>query len=238
MNKSTINEEEVRKFSSIADEWWQEDGKFKPLHKINKTRLTFLKEQIENHFKQDFAKISVIDIGCGGGLICEPLKRLGFNITGIDASQKNIAIAENHAKSQDLDINYICSSAEELVKTDKKYDVVLALEIIEHVEEVEFFIESCSKLANKGGIIIFSTLNRTVSSFIKAIIGAEYILKWLPHGTHDWQKFLKPSEIVNFAENYNLTLINMTGMNFDILQNSWYLSEKIDVNYLISFTKY
>ena len=191
---SSVNKKEIEKFSKMADEWWDPSGKFKPLHKFNPIRIQYIKENIIGNFKlknkkKPLDKINILDIGCGGGLLSEPMTRLGANVTGIDASSKNINIAKHHAKKNNLKINYICSSPEKL-KIKKKFDVILNMEIVEHVDDINFFINSSSKLLKKNGLMFVATLNKTLKSYMFAIIGAEYVLRWLPIGTHDWEKFV------------------------------------------------
>ncbi len=199
LKKRTDNQKEVGKFSKMASEWWDPNGKFAPLHKFNPIRQEYLVDKIKNHFgilpngSYPFKNLKLLDVGCGGGLIAEPMTRLGAKVTGIDASEKNIKVAKFHAEQMNLKINYLATTPENL---NEQFDVILCLEIIEHVADVDLFIKSCSKLLKKNGIIFFATLNRTAKSFLFAIVGAEYILNWLPKGTHDWNKFLKPSEII------------------------------------------
>ena len=190
MKTSTINKKEIEKFSKIAEEWWDPTGKFKPLHKFNPIRISYIKEKIINSFKLEnsdkpLQKIRLLDIGCGGGLLSEPMSRLGAEVTGIDASEKNIQVAKLHAKKNNLKINYLTASPENL-KIDRKFDVILNMEIIEHVEDVDIFLKSCSSLLKKEGIMFVATINKTLKSYLFAIIGAEYILRWLPIGTHEW----------------------------------------------------
>jgi 2-polyprenyl-6-hydroxyphenyl methylase/3-demethylubiquinone-9 3-methyltransferase len=242
---NSVDLNEVEKFSRMADEWWDENGKFKPLHKFNPIRISYIKRKIIEHFKLDaksltpFKKLNIIDVGCGGGLISEPFSRLGANVTGIDASCKNIEIAKNHAQKSKLKINYITASSEELVKKHKEnFDVVFALEIIEHVGDVDSFIKSCSNLLKPNGIIFIATLNRTVKSLITAKFGAEYILRWLPIGTHDWKKFMKPSEIVSPCEKNNLHLKELNGFDYNIFKDSWKETpNNLEVNYIAVFGK-
>ena len=211
MKNSTINKEEIDKFSKIAEEWWNPEGKFKPLHKFNPIRISYIKENIIKTFKLDQKKsplknIKILDVGCGGGLLSEPMCRLGAEVTGIDASEKNINVAKLHSKKNNLKINYICTSPEKL-KTQNKFDVILNMEIVEHVADVDFFLKSCSKLLKKNGIMFVATLNKTLKSYFFAIIGAEYILRWLPIGTHEWENFLKPEELVSILKKIILVLI-------------------------------
>ena len=203
MKRSTINKREIDKFSKMADEWWNPEGKFKPLHKFNPIRIQYIKENLIRHFKIKKKKIplknlKILDIGCGGGLLSEPISRLGAKVTGIDASKKNIKIANAHLKKSKLKINYICSSPENL-KTKEKFDAILNMEIIEHVEDVELFIKKSSELLKKGGLMFVATLNKTLKSYIFAIVGAEYILRWLPIGTHEWEKFIEPYKLIKYG---------------------------------------
>ena len=234
---TTINKEEIQKFSKIADEWWDAKGKFKPLHVFNPIRVNYIKDKCISHFgvKSDnkpLSKLKILDIGCGGGLISEPMSRLGAEVTGMDASYKNIEVAKLHAKKNKLNINYINSSPE---KNDlkKKFDVVLNLEIIEHVENVDLFIKSSNKLLNENGIMFIATINRTFESYIKAIVGAEYILRWLPIGTHDWNKFLKPIEIEEQLKKIGLKKLYLDGFKFNLLTQEWKKSPDCSVNYMI-----
>ena len=241
MKSSTINKKEIDKFSKIAEDWWNPEGKFKPLHKFNPTRIKYIKDKILNHFKilnneKPFKNLSILDIGCGGGLLSEPISRLGANITGIDASEKNINAAKIHAKQSNLKINYFCNSPENF-KTDKKFDVILNMEIVEHVEDVDFFIRKSSELLKKNGLMFVATLNRTLKSYIFAIVGAEYVLRWLPIGTHEWNKFITPKELTNFGEKNSLQPDNIDGMVFNPINNTWKVSKDCSVNYIIKFVK-
>lgn len=240
---TTIDENEVEKFSKIADEWWNENGKFKPLHKFNPIRLNFFKHEICKFFSRDeklltpFEGLKILDIGCGGGLVAEPISRLGADLIAIDASQKNINVAQIHAEKSGLKIDYQCTTAEELAKKNQQFDVVLALEIIEHVADVEKFIQSCSQLAKPNGIIFVATLNRTAKSLLMAKFGVEYILRWLPIGTHDWRKFLKPSEIENIAKNQQIKLKKIQGFSYNLIKDQWSFSEDLSINYCLVFVK-
>ena len=238
---SSVNKKEIEKFSKMADEWWDPSGKFKPLHKFNPIRIQYIKENIIGNFKlknkkKPLDKINILDIGCGGGLLSEPMTRLGANITGIDASSKNINIAKHHAKKNKLKINYICSSPEKL-KIKKKFDVILNMEIVEHVDDINFFINSCSKLLKKNGLMFVATLNKTLKSYMFAIIGAEYVLRWLPIGTHDWEKFVKPEDLKNILHKNNLKLEKLDGMNFNIIKDEWSLSSDTSINYITKSIK-
>jgi len=238
---NSINKKEIEKFSNMAAEWWDPEGKFKPLHKYNPIRRKYIKENIVKEFqlknkKYPLSGINVLDIGCGGGLLSEPMCRLGANVTAIDASNKNIAIANLHAKKNNLKINYICSSPEKL-KTTKKFDVILNMEIVEHVEDVDFFLKSCANLLKKNGLMFVATINKTLKSYIFAIVGAEYVLRWLPIGTHEWEKFVKPEELKNILIKNNLNLKKIDGMNFNILKDEWNVSKDLSVNYIAEFRK-
>ena len=238
---NTINKKEIEKFSKMASEWWDPNGKFKPLHKFNPIRIKYIKENIVSSFKlknnnKPLKKINILDIGCGGGLLSEPMTRLGANVTGIDASNKNIQIAKLHAKKNKLNINYLCSSPEK-IKIKKKFDVILNMEIIEHVEDVNFFIKSCSKLLKKNGLMFVATLNKTLKSYVFAIIGAEYVLRWLPIGTHDWEKFVKPENLKEILNKNNLKLEKLDGMHFNIVKNEWSISKDTSINYIARFIK-
>ena len=238
---NSVNKKEIEKFSKMAAEWWDPSGKFKPLHKFNPIRIRYIKENIINSFKlkskkKPLDKINILDIGCGGGLLSEPMTRLGANVTGIDASSKNIIIAKLHAKKNKLKINYLCSSPEKL-KIQKKFDVILNMEIIEHVEDINFFINSCSKLLKKNGLMFVATLNKTLKSYLFAIIGAEYVLRWLPIGTHDWEKFVKPEDLKKILNKNNLKLEKLDGMNFNIISDEWSVSSDTSINYIVKSIK-
>ena len=238
---TSVNKKEIDKFSKMANEWWDPEGKFKPLHKFNPTRIKYIKENIINNFKlknkfRPLSGINILDIGCGGGLLSEPMSRMGANVTGIDASDKNIKIAKLHSKKNKLKINYLCSSPEKL-KITKKFDVILNMEIIEHVEDVNFFLKSCAKLLKKNGIMFVATLNKTFKSYLFAIVGAEYILKWLPIGTHEWEKFVKPEDLINILEKEDFKLDALDGVKFNLLKDEWILSADKSVNYISKFIK-
>ena len=239
---TTINKEEIQKFSNLADEWWDIKGKFKPLHMFNPIRIEYITEKIKHHFniknnKSNYLKgLTILDIGCGGGLIAEPMARLGASVTGIDASYKNIKVAELHSKNNNLKINYLNKSPEQLKNFDK-FDIILNLEIVEHVENVDLYIQSCSNLIKKEGLMFTATINRTIESYIKAIIGAEYILRWLPIGTHDWNKFIKPEELEKNLLNQNFRTENISGLQFNPIFNKWKKSNNLSVNYIICSIK-
>ena len=238
---SSVNKIEIEKFSNMADEWWDPYGKFKPLHKFNPIRIKYIKENIIRQFKiknknKPLSGINILDIGCGGGLLSEPMCRLGANVTGIDASTKNVKISKLHAKKDNLKINYICSSPEKL-KISKKFDVILNMEIVEHVEDISFFLKSCSKLLNKNGLMFVATINKTLKSYVFAIVGAEYVLRWLPIGTHDWEKFVKPEELKEILSKNNLFLKKLDGMHFNIIKDEWSITNDLSINYIAKFLK-
>jgi 2-polyprenyl-6-hydroxyphenyl methylase/3-demethylubiquinone-9 3-methyltransferase len=241
----SVDAEDVERFSRIAEEWWDPRGKFRPLHAINPVRLRYLRDRMEAHFgKQALASdaplkgLSLVDIGCGGGLISEPMARLGAVVTGIDASEKNIAVAGLHAQKMGLSIDYRATTAEALRAEGAAFDVVLALEIVEHVADVPFFLETVAALVKPGGLLVMSTLNRTLKSLVMAKFGAEYILRWLPIGTHDWNQFLRPSELIQPLEKHGLALMDLSGMVFSPLKNEWRIDGKdLEVNYLACFRK-
>ena len=241
MKTNTINKKEIEKFSKIAEEWWDPKGKFKPLHNFNPLRISYLKDNIIKTFniqKKDniLSGVKILDIGCGGGLLCEPMSRLGAEVFGMDASEKNIEVAKIHAKKSNLNIKYLCSSPEKF-KSDLKFDVILNMEIIEHVEDVDFFLKSCTKFLKKNGIMFVATLNKTLKSYLFAIIGAEYILKWLPIGTHEWEKFVKPEELISITKKYDLNLNDLSGVKLNLFTNNWELSTDKSVNYIAKFIK-
>ena len=238
---TSVNKKEIDKFSKMANEWWDPEGKFKPLHKFNPIRIKYIKENIINNFKlknksRPLSGINILDIGCGGGLLSEPMSRMGANVTGIDASDKNIKIAKLHSKKNKLKINYLCSSPEKL-KITQKFDVILNMEIVEHVEDIDFFLKSCSKLLKKNGLMFVATINKTLKSYILAIVGAEYILRWLPIGTHEWEKFVKPNDLEKILMKYDLSLNKLEGMNFNIIKDDWSISRDLSVNYIAKFIK-
>lgn len=243
MSGSTINKEEVEKFSKISQEWWDKNGKFKPLHKFNPIRISLIKEKLISYFnlnaesKKPLSGLKIADIGCGGGLLCEPLTILGADLLGIDASKQNIEVAKIHSKESKLKINYQNLDVEELAQKKEKFDVILSMEVVEHVDNVENFIAALSKCLKKDGILFIATLNRTLTSYAKAIIGAEYVLRWLPTGTHDWKKFLKPSEIYDMGNANNLDLLESKGFDYNLINDDWKITDNLDVNYVMIFKK-
>ena len=239
---TTINKEEIKKFSKLAEEWWDVNGKFKPLHMFNPIRIEYITEIIKKYFKITKNKanflegLNILDIGCGGGLISEPMARLGANVTGIDASEKNISIAKLHSNKSGLQINYLTASPENL-NDKEKFDIILNLEIVEHVDNVDLYIKSCNKLLKKKGLMFTATLNRSFVSYAKAIIGAEYILRWLPIGTHDWNKFIKPEELESILSQERFSTLDIKGLKFNPFVNKWKRSNDLSVNYIISSFK-
>ena len=235
---TTINKEEIQKFSKIADEWWDVNGKFKPLHMFNPIRIEYIVNEITKHFKlkQDrkllLKNLEILDIGCGGGLISEPMSRLGANVTGIDAAEKNIRVASLHSKKNDLKINYLNKSPEQL-KEKEKFDIILNLEIVEHVDNLDLYLQSCYDLLKKNGLMFTATINRTLTSYVKAIIGAEYVLRWLPIGTHDWNKFVKPEELQTKLADKKFLTNNIKGLEFNPFFNKWKKSDNLSVNYIV-----
>ena len=241
MANSTINKEEIEKFNRLAEQWWDPHGKFRPLHKFNPIRIEYIKEKIikEFHIKskdKPFSNLEILDIGCGGGLLTEPMARLGGKLTGIDASEKNIKIAKIHAKKSRLKINYFPLSPEKF-KSINKFDVILNMEIVEHVDDLNFFIKSSSNLLKKNGIMFIATINKTLKSYLLAIVGAEYILNWLPVGTHDWFKFVKPEKLKDICKNNSLELSEVRGLNYNIILDQWNINNNTNVNYITMFKK-
>jgi 2-polyprenyl-6-hydroxyphenyl methylase/3-demethylubiquinone-9 3-methyltransferase len=240
---STIDNQEIKKFEQMAQEWWNPTGKFKPLHKFNPTRLNFIRRKICQFYDLDekslkpFGKISILDIGCGGGLVAEPFCNMGGEITAIDASQINIEIAKIHAQKSKLQIDYLATTAENLANENKKFDVILALEVIEHVSDIELFIKSCSNLVKPNGIIFIATINRTLKSLALAKFAVEYVLRWLPIGTHEYQKFVKPSQISSIANKYQLRLTELNGFSYNLLKDIWKETGDINVNYIAILQK-
>jgi 2-polyprenyl-6-hydroxyphenyl methylase / 3-demethylubiquinone-9 3-methyltransferase len=235
----SIDVEEVQRFSALADTWWDPKGSMAPLHRLNPARLGFLRQTLAAHFDRDakslrpFDALRILDIGCGGGLISEPLARLGAVVTGIDAAEANIAVARAHARVADLEINYRQASAEELSAAGERFDAVLALEVVEHVADLDAFLAAAAALVRPGGAFIASTLNRTPKSLIFGIVGAEYVLGWLPRGTHRWDRFVKPSEFAAALRRHGLQARDIRGLLYDLLAREWRLGRDLGVNYLI-----
>jgi len=237
---TTINKEEIQKFSVLADEWWDVEGKFKPLHMFNPTRIEYILNVCSSYFTSNknlpLKNLKILDVGCGGGLISEPMCRLGAEVTGIDASLKNINVAKAHAYKNNLNINYLNKLPEHMGQKEK-FDVILNLEVVEHVEDLNLYLKSCFDLLKKDGIMFTATINRTLSSYVKAIIGAEYILKWLPIGTHDWNKFLRPEELEKKLITLGFSTKDISGLSFNPFLKSWKKTKDLSVNYIIATSK-
>ena len=240
---STVDEAEVARFSALAAEWWNPHGKFGVLHKFNPVRLGFIRDQACAHFARDgkasrpFAGLRLLDIGCGGGLLSEPMARLGFDVVGADASEKNIKTAATHAAEQSLVIDYRSTTAEALAAAGERFDVILNMEVIEHVADLNLFVESCASMLKPGGLMFVATINRTAKAFALAIVGAEYVLGWLPRGTHDWAKFVRPLELDTALTRARLTTKAESGVMFNPLTGRWMLSSDMDVNYMVVAAK-
>jgi 2-polyprenyl-6-hydroxyphenyl methylase / 3-demethylubiquinone-9 3-methyltransferase len=235
---TTIDPSEIARFAALAESWWDPEGKFKPLHRLNPVRLGFLRNRLTAHFHRDsaslrpFEGLRLLDIGCGGGLIAEPMARLGFAVTGIDAGAETVATARLHAEQSGLAIEYRTAAAETLAGAGDRFDVVLALEIIEHVADLDAFVAAAAALVRPGGALVAATLNRTAKSYLLAIIGAEYVLGWLPRGTHDWRKFVRPSELAAALRRHRLRLAEIAGVTYSPFGENWTLSADLDVNYM------
>jgi 2-polyprenyl-6-hydroxyphenyl methylase/3-demethylubiquinone-9 3-methyltransferase len=242
--RSSVDPAEVERFSRIAAEWWDPKGKFAPLHRFNPVRLSFIREQGLAHFGRDgterrpFEGLRLLDIGCGGGLLSEPMSRLGFDVTGVDASERNIGTARTHAKQTGVPVTYLCSTAEALeAEGIAPFDVILNMEVIEHVADPGEFLRTCGRLLAPGGLMIVATLNRTLRALALAKIGAEYVLRWLPAGTHDWRKFLTPEELRGFLATEPLDMQGPFGVSFNPLSGAWRLSSDSGVNYMMTVTR-
>ncbi len=244
MNGTTVDPAEVERFARIADEWWDADGKFAPLHRLNPARIGFVRDCIAARFGREplrpapLAGLRLLDIGCGGGLVCEPMRRLGADVTGIDASDRNVAVARVHAERMGLAIDYRADTAEALRGAGEAFDAVLALEVVEHVADPDLFLRCCADLVKPGGLLILSTLNRTAKAFALGIVGAEYVLGWLPRGTHDWRKFLKPSEMARPLRAAGLSVEELAGLVYSPITGRWRVHpHDLDVNYLLVAAK-
>lgn len=238
-DKTSIDPEEVAKFGALAGSWWDPEGDFRPLHRLNPTRLAFIRDQACGHFARDVASdeplagLEVLDIGCGGGLLCEPLVRLGAQVTGIDATREAVEIADWHAKQSGLTLEYRCSTAEELAATGRRFDLVINMEVVEHVADVDHFMEASCALVKPGGAMAMATLNRTPKAFLLAVVGAEYVLGWLPRGTHDWRRFVRPSELVRRLRANGMTVTEIAGVAYNPLNERWRRSHDLGVNYML-----
>lgn len=239
MTHTTINDAEIAKFTAMAEEWWNPKGKFKPLHKFNPVRLGFIREHLLAHFGRDgtdmrpFTGLRILDVGCGGGLLCEPLARLGAEVTGIDAAERNIAIARIHAEQSGLDIDYQATTSEALAAQGQQFDMVLNMEVVEHVDNVPLYMKSCADLVKPGGLMLTATINRTLRARALAVFAAERVLRWLPVGTHDWNKFLTPDEIKALLRRNGLVVTAETGVVYHPLGDEWRQSADMGINYMI-----
>ena len=236
----TVDPQEISKFAAMADEWWDPLGKFKPLHQLNPVRISYIRDHLAKKHNRDITDLTplkgltILDIGCGGGLLSEPLTRLGAKVTSIDASHRNIEIARIHAEESGLEMDYRHMTAEELVEQGAQFDAVINMEVIEHVADVEAYTRDCATLVKPGGTMFGSTLNRTKKSYLLAIVGAEYLLRWVPRGTHEWDKFLRPSEFVDLLRRNGLEAEDLMGIVYNPLQDKWYQDAKdLDVNYML-----
>ncbi|WP_407059837.1 bifunctional 2-polyprenyl-6-hydroxyphenol methylase/3-demethylubiquinol 3-O-methyltransferase UbiG [Cucumibacter marinus] len=243
MSDTTINPAEIDRFNAMADEWWDPTGKFRPLHKFNPVRLAYIREKVIGHFgldglaREPFKGLSILDVGCGGGLLCEPMARLGATVTGIDPGDKNVKIAALHAERSGLEIDYRAVTAESLVEKGEQFDVVLNMEVVEHVADVDLYLSSCAKLVKPGGLMFVATINRTARAFALAIVGAEYVLKWLPRGTHQYSKFVTPEEITSVLKRSKMTIADRCGVSYAPLEDRWRKSRDMGVNYMILAAK-
>ncbi|MBF0094860.1 MAG: bifunctional 2-polyprenyl-6-hydroxyphenol methylase/3-demethylubiquinol 3-O-methyltransferase UbiG [Alphaproteobacteria bacterium] len=240
---STVSPEEMDKFKAMAESWWDPVGKFKPLHSFNPLRIAHIRGHAAAHFDRDvtsmvpFTGLDLLDIGCGGGLLSEPMARMGFSVTGIDALERNVHVARTHAEGAGLAIDYRHATTEDLVAEGKTFDVVLNMEVVEHVSDPALFLSSSAALVRPGGIMVIATMNRTLKSYLLAKVGAEYILRWLPRGTHDWKKFLKPSELAAGLRGGGMTAREVRGMSYAPFTDDWRMTGDLDVNYIMVAAK-
>jgi 2-polyprenyl-6-hydroxyphenyl methylase/3-demethylubiquinone-9 3-methyltransferase len=240
---STIDESEVARFAALATEWWNPRGKMAPLHKLNPVRIGYIRDTVCERFGRDFKAyrcldgLRILDIGCGGGLLCEPLARLGADVVGVDPAKRNIEIAKLHALDSELTIDYRAATAEALADSGERFDVVLAMEVVEHVADVNLFVKRCAEMVKPGGVMIAATLNRTLKAFAFAIVGAEYVLRWLPRGTHTWDKFVTPDELERALKKGGLKLSDERGVIYNPIADRWQLSRDMDVNYMLAATR-
>jgi 2-polyprenyl-6-hydroxyphenyl methylase/3-demethylubiquinone-9 3-methyltransferase len=240
---STVDPSEVARFSALADDWWNPRGKMAPLHKFNPVRLGYIRDQAAARFDRDPKQLGclkglrMLDIGCGAGILSEPLARLGASMVGADPSETNIEVAKLHAEQSGLSIDYRATTAEDLSADGERFDVVLAMEVVEHVTDVNMFVESCAEMVRPDGLMIAATLNRTLKSFALAIVGAEYILRWLPRGTHRWDKFVTPEELETAMSHADLRVVDERGVVYNLLSDAWGLSDDMDVNYMLTAAK-
>lgn len=242
VSAASVDPAEIARFAAMAEEWWNPDGKFRPLHKFNPIRLQLIRDRLAAHFGRDplqpapLTGLRLLDIGCGGGLIAEPLARLGASVTGIDAADRNIRVATIHARQMGLDIDYRHAAAEELAAAGEAYDAVLALEIVEHVADLNSFLGACTRLVKPDGLLTVATLNRTPQAYLLAIVGAEYVMRWLPRGTHDWRKFVRPAELAAALRPHGGQVREFTGVAYNPLSDSWRVTDDLAVNYMSFIT--
>ncbi len=242
-HETTVDPADVARFSAMADEWWDPAGKFAPLHRFNPVRLSYLRDRLCGRFGRDprsmtpLSGLRLLDVGCGGGLIAEPLARMGADVTGIDASERNIGTARAHAEKTGVPVRYLATTAEELRAGGETFDVVLSLEVVEHVADVGLFLDSCCGMVRDGGAMALATLNRTPKAFLMGIVGAEYVLRWLPRGTHKWRQFVRPSELARALRANGLDVADVTGLSYDLLSGDWRLGPDVSVNYMMFATK-
>lgn len=237
--RTTIDSAEVERFSAMAAEWWNPNGKFRPLHKFNPVRLAYIRDQVAARFGRDphaarpFEGLRFLDIGCGGGLLCEPMARLGAEVVGVDPSENNIEVAKLHAAESGVSVDYRVATAEDLADAGEKFDVVLNMEVVEHVADVPLFVSRCAEMVKPGGIMFVATINRTLKALGLAIVGAEYVLRWLPRGTHEWNKFVTPDELAHHLQRNKLVITEQAGVVFNPLADRWSVSADMDVNYMV-----
>ncbi|GKX35536.1 MAG: ubiquinone biosynthesis O-methyltransferase [Rhizobiaceae bacterium MnEN-MB40S] len=237
--KTTIDQAEIDRFSAMAADWWDPTGKFRPLHKFNPVRLAYIRDRIANHYGRDITAprpardLRVLDIGCGGGLISEPMARMGAQVVGADASETNIEVAKLHAAQSEVDVDYRAVTAEALAADGEMFDIVLNLEVVEHVADRDLFLEACASMVKPGGLMFVATINRTMKAMALAIIGAEYVLRWLPRGTHQYEKLVRPQEIETPLGDAGMTIIDRTGVSYNPIKDGWDLSRDLDVNYML-----
>jgi 2-polyprenyl-6-hydroxyphenyl methylase/3-demethylubiquinone-9 3-methyltransferase len=243
IQRTTIDSGEVERFSRLAQEWWNPSGKFKPLHKFNPVRLAYIRDRVATHFGRDprsakpLEGLRLLDIGCGGGLLCEPMARLGAEVVGADASETNIEVAKIHAAESKVKIDYRATTAEALAEAGEKFDVVLNMEVVEHVADVDLFLSKCAEMVKPGGLMFVATINRTLKAWGLAIVGAEYVLRWLPRGTHQYEKLVTPAELEAGLSPAGMTIIDRCGVSYNPLTDQWNRSSDLDVNYMVLATK-
>ena len=239
MTATTIDDQEVEKFGAMAEQWWNPNGKFKPIHKFNPVRLSYIRDHAIAHFSKNAGSrrplegLRLLDIGCGGGLLSEPMARLGATVVGADAAERNIGVAKLHAAQSGLDIDYRATTAEALADAGEQFDIVLNMEVVEHVSDVPLYMKSCARLVRPGGLMVVATINRTARAYALAILGAEHILRWLPVGTHSYDKFLTPEEVTALIERNGLKVIDRTGVVYNPLRDAWRQSPDMAVNYML-----